>query len=77
MLISRIRCSPCLGRVHFQHKPGERWRCAAFPDGIPEDITRLRVRHNTAYPGDNGIRFEAAPVDTDAEFSFDEFWLDD
>jgi hypothetical protein len=63
---------PCLRCAHFQARAGERWRCAAFPDGIPQDIALLRVRHDTPYPGDNGVLFEAAPVDTDAEFTFDE-----
>jgi len=32
--------------------------CAAFPDGIPEEILLSRVQHVEPYPGDHGIRFE-------------------
>lgn len=32
--------------------------CAAFPDGIPDEIWRGDNDHTKPYPGDNGIRFE-------------------
>lgn len=32
--------------------------CAAFPDGIPEDIYPGGFDHRREYPGDHGIRFE-------------------
>ena len=32
--------------------------CAAFPDGIPEDIAYGDNKHLTPYPNDNGIRYE-------------------
>ena len=32
--------------------------CKAYPDGIPRELM-LRNEHNTPFPGDNGIRFEA------------------
>lgn len=32
--------------------------CAAFPQGIPDEIFTGRHNHTEPYPGDNGIRFE-------------------
>lgn len=43
------------------HKSTTGPTCTAFPDGIPEEILDGRNQHREAYPGDNGIRYEAAP----------------
>ena len=32
--------------------------CAAFPDGIPEELRIGPTEHTQPYPGDHGIRFE-------------------
>lgn len=32
--------------------------CVAFPKGIPDVIWLAERRHDTPYPGDNGILFE-------------------
>lgn len=57
-----LKYSQCAACAHY------RWgsssvggQCAAFPDGIPEEIYRNRVRHDRPYPGDNGIMFEKDP----------------
>lgn len=39
-------------------EPG-RWRCRAFPRGIPDAIKYARVSHTRPYKGDHGIRFES------------------
>lgn len=52
-------CMKC--RHLFENSPGQYgFRCAAFPHGIPEEILSGEVKHTRPYPGDNGIRFEAA-----------------
>lgn len=39
-------------------------RCAAFPNGIPDDIRRRGFDHRNPYEGDGGIMFEPdGPVD--------------
>ena len=32
--------------------------CAAFPDGIPDEIFFEGVSHKKSYPGDTGVKFE-------------------
>lgn len=34
-------------------------RCAAFPEGIPDEITDGTIQHTERIPGDHGITFEA------------------
>ena len=36
-------------------------KCAAFPDGIPDEILFSHTRHMEPYPGDHGIQFEWHP----------------
>ncbi|MGH9942948.1 MAG: hypothetical protein ACRD9R_11395 [Pyrinomonadaceae bacterium] len=50
-------CTLC---AHFDERDLRERRCAAFPDGIPLDIWMGRHDHQTPYPGDGGIRFEAS-----------------
>jgi len=35
--------------------------CAAFPNGIPDDIKWNKFDHKKPYEGDGGIRFEVIP----------------
>jgi hypothetical protein len=55
----------CLGCTHYQRShQGYGFRCAAFPDGIPDAIIESRTDHRLAFVGDRGIRFE--PIDDEA-----------
>ena len=40
-------------------------RCAAFPDGIPDEILWNELRHTKPYPGDRGIQYD--PIDEEVE----------
>lgn len=71
-----IQTAQCLGCAHYRR--GSKVRggsCEAYPQGIPHEIYSNKVRHDAPYPGDNGIMFDPAPVDPDAEFVFDETML--
>ena len=41
---------------------GEGWRCAAFPNGVPESILDGTKDHRRQVAGDQGIRFEQDPA---------------
>jgi hypothetical protein len=54
------RAPICVGCKHLN--PAQEWgngKCAAFPDGIPDEIWVKGFDHTKPYPGDHGIRFEA------------------
>lgn len=50
-------CAVCIHLIRGSAPP----RCEAFPKGIPLAI-QTGVRHDVPYPGDNGIRFDLAPL---------------
>lgn len=47
------------------------WECAAFPEGIPEELIHSKKIHNVPYPGDHGIMFKQNPKKS--FFDIDEF----
>lgn len=59
-MISIWPCTMC------KHRSWDRFPerfCAAFPDGIPEDIISEKSSHFDAFPGDHGIQFEEEEED--------------
>ena len=61
----------CTFCIYFDlHNTGDKPRCLAFPDGMPEEILSSRFDHRKPYPNDftpqdNGIRWR--PVEEIAE----------
>jgi hypothetical protein len=49
----------CVSCTRFDERliPGG-LKCAAFPDGIPDEIIRSEFDHRNPYPGDNGLQFD-------------------
>lgn len=63
MTIGFDMCHECRhyqGRVSHESDPFH-YVCAAYPDGIPKEISLGDVAHLKPYPGDNNIQFEPKP----------------
>jgi hypothetical protein len=48
--------------AHCKHKSEDGEACAAFPEGIPDEILLNQHDHRDPFPGDHGIRFEPDDV---------------
>lgn len=66
---SAIILPQCVYCVHLA--PG--MRCAAYPDGIPQEIRKNLVDHRERYPGDHGIGFTPAEGTVVKAFMFEPF----
>ncbi|MEM1096366.1 MAG: hypothetical protein AAGJ10_17340 [Bacteroidota bacterium] len=53
----------CLACQHLDRQQLQEPVCAAFSEGIPEDIWLNRRAHFSAIPGDDGLQFELAVID--------------
>jgi hypothetical protein len=58
MTLPVVQCGSC---VHFDRANMAGNFCDAFPDGIPEEITRNEFDHRNPHPDDNGIRYTPLP----------------
>jgi hypothetical protein len=47
----------CFECKHFEDMRDGRFRCAAYPDGIPDRAIKEGELHNTHWPEDRGYRF--------------------
>ena len=57
-------CVACT-RLRSFDKDHPKAYCAAFPDGIPDEIFRQGVDHRKPFKGDHGIRFKLDPAKAD------------
>lgn len=63
-MIYRTICGMC--RHRSDEGDDTAARCAAFPNGIPDEILRLGFDHRMPFDGDGGIMFEPdGPLDTE------------
>ena len=47
--------------IHFRADVVDRDVCFAFPDGIPKQISDAAVAHQSAFKGDQGVRWFPKP----------------
>lgn len=53
-----VRFPQCPECVHFQYTDDKRYVCAAYPEGIPEDVLWGKISHKEHIEGDHGYIFK-------------------
>jgi hypothetical protein len=52
---NELKVSQC---TFCSHRSPDGTRCKAYPSGIPVELLYNEHDHRTAFPGDNGIRYQ-------------------
>jgi hypothetical protein len=50
--VINIQCQKCVWRFRGT------LTCAAFPDGIPEEVLEGKIDHSKPYKGDHGFQYQ-------------------
>ena len=72
--MTTITAPICLSCIHYVDDDEPGFRCAAFPDGIPDAIIRSERDHREPYRGDQGLRFEQDPQQPEPDWGLLE-WI--
>jgi hypothetical protein len=66
-----VKATPvCVGCAHFDTQNQEAMRCAAFPNGIPDEFAEGRTVHRKPVEGDNGLRYEPRRTREDSNIAY-------
>lgn len=66
-MLTIVQCAFC---VHLDVNYRRGYRCAAFPDKVPQAIVDGEHDHRKPYPGDHGIHLQLRPGEDEYVLSF-------